>query len=354
MSKALTVIRDKLDELTGEEIYGGTTSSAGASDFTTAVDVSLARYPDDYFNDKYLYTTAGASTLEERKVKNFISLSGTLTVWEAFSAQVATSKTFTLSRFTKTEKLAAINRALVDSYPYFYNRITGVLVGQHTDDSNDQEYLITSIIGDTFTEIPQQLYIHDCYTGEHTGSDDASALTDSGQDWETSELVGHVVYNKTDANSYGTISANTATTVTATLAGGTDNDWDVDDEYIIRKPLMPGRTLNYSVITGDIAKFYADVDDDHLILCVGHSPLTAYTSTDTSTTELNTDEEAEIIAIKSAANLYKMSAATVDSTDEKRYKEQAYQWEMEFLYRIRRKFMPPMVNKIGIDWSWLK
>lgn len=351
MSTALTVIRDKLDELTGEEIHGGTTSSGGASDFTTAVDVSLARYPDDYFKDWYLYTTAGASTLEERKVKSFLSPSGTLTVWEAFSATVATSKTYTLSRFTKAEKLVAINRALVDSYSYFYNRITGVLIGQHTDDSNDQEYLLTSIMGDTFTEIPQQVYIHDCYTGEHDGADDAAILTDSGRDWETSELVGHVVYNKTDG-SYGTITANTATTVTATLANGTDDDWDEDDEYIIRKPLMPGRSLNYTVITGDNAKFYADVDDDHLILCVGQSPLTAFTTTDTSTTELDTDEQAEIVALKATANLYKMSVATVDSSDEKRYKEQAYSWEMEYLYRIRRKFMPPLVDKIGIDWDW--
>lgn len=352
MTKALTVIRNKLDELTGEEIFGGTTSAAGASDYTTVVDVSLARYPDDYFNDFYLYTTAGASTLEERKVKNFLSLKGTLTVWEAFSAQVATSKTYTLSRFSKAEKLAAINRALVDSYPYFYNRITGVLVGLHTSDKDDREYLISTIIGDTFTEIPQQLYVHDCYYGDHTGSDDASVLTDSSKDFDTNELVGKVVYNKTDANSYGTISANTATTVTATLAGGTDNDWDTDDEYIIPKNLMPERTLDFQVITGDRAKFYADVDDDHLILCVGHSPLTAFTTTDTSTTELNTDEEAEIVALKSAANLYKMAVATVDSDDVTRYREQAYSWEMEYLYRIRRKFMPPMVNKIGIDWSW--
>ena len=349
MSKALTVVRNKLDELTGEEIYGGTTSSGGASDFTTAIDISLARYPDDYFKDWYLYTTAGASTLEERRVKTFLSLSGTLTVYEAFSAVVATSKTYTLSRFSKAEKLAAINRALVDSYPYFYNRITGVLIGQHTDDSNDQEYLLTSIIGDTFTEIPQQLYIHDCYHGEHDGAADASALTDSNKDWETSELVGHVVYNKTD-DSYGTITANTATTVTAILANGTDDNWDIDDEYIIRKPKMPGRSLNFNVITGDRAKFYADVDDDHLILCVGQSPLSAF-ATDASTTELDTDEQAEIVTLKATANLYKMTAATVDSSDEKRYREQAYSWEMEYLYKIRRRFMPPLINKIKVDWS---
>ena len=116
MTKAVTVIRGKLEELIGEENISGTTSGAGATDKTTAVDASLARYPDDYFKDWYLYTTAG-TTLEERKVRTFASPSGTLTVWEAFGTQVATSKAFTLSRFTKAEKLVAMNRALVDSYP---------------------------------------------------------------------------------------------------------------------------------------------------------------------------------------------------------------------------------------------
>ena len=417
MSKTLTVIQNKLDEKIGEEIYTGTTSAAGADTvYLTAVDVSLARYTDDYFKDWYLYIINAA---EERKVKGFLTLSGTLTVYEGFTARVATSTTYRLSRFSIIEKLSAINEALDDSYSYFYDRITGVLIGQHTDDSNDQEYLLTSIIGDTFTEIPQQLYIHDCYEGEHTGADAASTLTDTDQDWETSELVGHVVYNITDS-SYGTITANTATTVTATLANGTDNDWDEDDEYLIAKNLMPDRTLNYKVITGDLTKFYADVKDNKLILCVGQaalSPLiarqtgahdgsanaavltdsgeawvasaligyrldnitdssyttvTANTSTTItgvlangtdndwdaddvylldSVTELDTDEQVDIIVLKAAANLYRMAIATVDSDDVARFTESANKWEWDFLYRIRRKFMPPLINKIGIDWS---
>lgn len=349
MSKTLTVVRGKLEEIIGEAIYSGTTSGAGAADYSTALDASLAKYPDDYFKEWYLYTTAG-TTLEERRVETFLSPSGTLKVYELFSARVATSKAYTLSHFTKAEKLAAINRALVDSYSYFYNRITGVLLGQG---SRDREYLISAIKGDTFTEIPQQLYVHTCYSGEHTGSDGAAVLTDSGAGWDLDDesLIGHVVYNVTDG-SYGTITAETATTMTATLAGGTDNDWDEDDEYLIAKNKKPERTLNFDVITGDNAKFYANVTDTELILCVGQSPLTAFTSTDTSTTELDTDEQAEIVVLKAAANLYKMSAATVDSSDATKYKEQAYQWEMEYLYRIRRKFMSPLVNKIGINWDW--
>ncbi|GAI67072.1 unnamed protein product, partial [marine sediment metagenome] len=40
------------------------------------------------------------------------------------------------------------------------------------------------------------------------------------------------IKNLTDGSS-GAITDNTATGVTATLVGGTDNDWDTDDAYII-------------------------------------------------------------------------------------------------------------------------
>jgi hypothetical protein len=69
-------------------------------------------------------------------------------------------------------------------------------------------------------------------TGTHTGSNNASVLTDSGASFTTNELIGKVVENTTDGSS-GTITANTATTVTATLSGGNDNDWDTSDAYTI-------------------------------------------------------------------------------------------------------------------------
>jgi len=72
-------------------------------------------------------------------------------------------------------------------------------------------------------------------SGSHTGSNGASTLEDTGKSWETNGLVGLTVTNSTDGSS-GTITANTATTVTATLTGGTDNDWDTDDVYDIRHP----------------------------------------------------------------------------------------------------------------------
>jgi hypothetical protein len=69
-------------------------------------------------------------------------------------------------------------------------------------------------------------------SGSHDGSNNASTLTDSSQSWGTDVFVGRRVHNLSDDSS-GTITANTATTITATLSGGTDNDWDSGDRYRI-------------------------------------------------------------------------------------------------------------------------
>lgn len=73
-------------------------------------------------------------------------------------------------------------------------------------------------------------------SGTHDGAGNAAALTDSTAAFPTDvDLIGGTIYNLTDGSS-GTITANTGTTVTATLSGGTDNDWDVSDVYYIIAP----------------------------------------------------------------------------------------------------------------------
>ncbi len=68
--------------------------------------------------------------------------------------------------------------------------------------------------------------------GVHDGSANAAVLTDSTKSWTTSEWVGYRIKNTTDG-SFAIITANTATTITGVLEGGTDNDWDVSDAYVI-------------------------------------------------------------------------------------------------------------------------
>ncbi|MEA3225148.1 MAG: hypothetical protein U9Q07_04295 [Planctomycetota bacterium] len=73
--------------------------------------------------------------------------------------------------------------------------------------------------------------------GTHTGTDNAASLYDENHFWLTDSLVGCFILNVTD-NSIGTITANTEHAVTAVLAGGTDNDWDTNDEYEIYVPRL--------------------------------------------------------------------------------------------------------------------
>ena len=72
------------------------------------------------------------------------------------------------------------------------------------------------------------------------GTDDTSTnaafLTDSTASWTTDEWVDYVILNTTDG-SRALITANTATTITGTLYGGTENDWDSGDAYLIGQPL---------------------------------------------------------------------------------------------------------------------
>jgi hypothetical protein len=71
--------------------------------------------------------------------------------------------------------------------------------------------------------------------GTHTGANNQPILTDANACFETDVLVGRNIYNLTDG-SQGVITANTATTVTATLAGGADNNWDTNDSYRVSTP----------------------------------------------------------------------------------------------------------------------
>ena len=73
-------------------------------------------------------------------------------------------------------------------------------------------------------------------TPTHDGANDAATLTDGGESFTVDEWVGYTIYNTTDG-SQGLVTANTATTVTAVLYGGTDNDWDAGDAYVFGSPL---------------------------------------------------------------------------------------------------------------------
>jgi hypothetical protein len=70
-------------------------------------------------------------------------------------------------------------------------------------------------------------------TGTHTGANNQATLTDASADFVNEGVeIGMEIVNETD-NSRGEITGVTVTTITVTLLGGTDNDWDTNDVYYI-------------------------------------------------------------------------------------------------------------------------
>jgi len=89
--------------------------------------------------------------------------------------------------------------------------------------------------------------------GTHDGLANAAALTDSGEAWTTDEWNGATIFNTTDGSS-GTVTTNSATVITATLSGGTDNDWDISDAYTITR--NETTTLGYPISPSDPESYY--------------------------------------------------------------------------------------------------
>lgn len=98
-------------------------------------------------------------------------------------------------------------------------------------------------------------------TASGVGADDGAGtlayMTDTGESFTVDEFVGWTIYNITDGSS-AIITSNTATLVYGTLSGGTDNDWDNGDLYVIGYQLATVSIPTGTAI-GDV--IYANIDN---------------------------------------------------------------------------------------------
>ncbi len=112
-----------------------------------------------------------------------------------------------------------------------YNAVSVLgAAGAQTSKVAMQKGLFALTVNGTFTatvKILRKLPKYAQFATE-TGAGGAVLLTDSTLTLTASQLIGLWVANDTDG-SFAPITANAATTVTGTLVGGTDNDWDTGD-----------------------------------------------------------------------------------------------------------------------------
>lgn len=141
-----TVFIGKMRSILHDNI-SGTTTSAGDADKKDLIDSSLTYYDDDYFNGWWIYVGT-----ELRRVENFVSSTGTVEVYTAFSSQVGASTAYQLYKHDRDEYVTAANQALRQAYPRFSNLLEDTsLTGTG---SSATEYTVPA----TFTHFPDEIW----------------------------------------------------------------------------------------------------------------------------------------------------------------------------------------------------
>jgi len=81
---------------------------------------------------------------------------------------------------------------------------------------------------------------------DDTSTNNATVMTDSGESWTVDAFIGYVIWNTTD-DSKGLITSNTSNTVTVgELTGGTTNNWNSGDAFLISQGLNSNNTSGIS------------------------------------------------------------------------------------------------------------
>lgn len=155
MSITLATIRGILNIILGDTITG-ITSANGNDEKTTLIDVALARYPDRFFEGKTAFLPkTDTEAEEEQMIDGFHSPEGIVTVYAAFTKKIVADRAYEIHLFSPSDKKVAINEALVEAYPFFYNRVedTTLLTGKGP---NDTEYSVPAGFTDDF---PDQVWL---------------------------------------------------------------------------------------------------------------------------------------------------------------------------------------------------
>jgi hypothetical protein len=130
--------------------------------------------------------------------------------------------------------------------------------------TTDHAYYLTLNGTYTMITIPATAFTKD---GTHTGAANAAVLTDAAATFVVDALIGYYVRNLTDG-SRALITDNDGTTITGTLTGGTQNDWDAGDEYVVET--LAGTNLPFAVAplngrvyfaNGSLPLLYCDGND---------------------------------------------------------------------------------------------
>lgn len=118
------VLDERLSKLIGDWIEEDTTTNIGAG--TSVISTALKKWDygsDDYFNDWWIYITESNNLGVERRISDYATATGTITVQGANLTAETGTVTFRVYRYSWNNKLRALNDAIRELYPELHRPI---------------------------------------------------------------------------------------------------------------------------------------------------------------------------------------------------------------------------------------
>ncbi|KKL20596.1 hypothetical protein LCGC14_2453860, partial [marine sediment metagenome] len=115
---ALSVLEQRLSETVDDWISVSTTTNITTN--TSVISTNLNSYDfaqDDFFNDWYVWIDGTNNVGVERKISNYATSSGTITVYGAALAAESGAVTIRVAKYEQRQKDLAINRGIEQLYP---------------------------------------------------------------------------------------------------------------------------------------------------------------------------------------------------------------------------------------------
>lgn len=342
MRTTLTTAVGDLADMVGDYLTGTATTAGGAVG-ATLVDARLkdkSRNTDDYFNDQVIWITAGTSVAgDERYISDFVAASGTVTPYQAFTAQVPNASTYHIFKlWTATEYRNGLNSALNDAFPWVSRNFV-------------DETLAT--VADTWS------YRLGDYGSGSAVTYTSIGIADTGKAWQTNQWAGMTAISGANTS---TISSNTSTAaVCSTWSPSTPTS---ADQYQIIHPITEVLNVAYQPSSTVVTQPYVDIPfevRDHegirivqllqyppvgkTLRIIGRGKLTPFTSTVTSTTEIG-GREIKLVYYLAAFHLFNRTPSLSASQDRDFYLERAQWFYGEYEREREQKKTPRMPKRI--------
>ncbi|MEE9248516.1 MAG: Ig-like domain-containing protein, partial [Dehalococcoidia bacterium] len=231
------------------------TATAAQTQFTIAEFLALDTDDDGNFADEYTVTVNGTSVtlVETNSDNNTAEIAATavddvVAVTYTFDSGAIVYLTIAPQASDATPVISLIGaildlagngaaatllRTATDNVPPTMTVSVDSTLAGDPDDDGDAEVAITILSSEVLAADPTPTATITALAGTHTGTSGAAVLTDASADFVNNGVaVGDSVTNVTDGST-AVVTAVTALTLTAALAGGGDNDWDAGDLYSV-------------------------------------------------------------------------------------------------------------------------